>query len=113
MGAISALCSPVVSLFPIIFISHVSYTPLTLSSVTYPFEAIIGYATVTVLLMVAITMIKKDDRTFLPLLGKSEDDYGFEKVGVPKWILARLKSKVPEEREKIMNVSALNLRQQR
>ncbi len=83
-GPITAFLSPAISLLPIITISHASYTELTLSSLTYRYEAILGYVAVVAILVVTILLIKRDDRNLLPLLGKNEKEYAFEKVGIPK-----------------------------
>ena len=86
LSPLTAFLSPLISLLPIIPISHASYTELTLSSLTYQFEAILGYVIVVITLLVGILLIKRDDRNLLPLLGKSEEEYAFEKVGIPKFL---------------------------
>ncbi len=86
LGAFSAFCAPVVSLVPIVNISHASYTLLTLSSATYQFEAIIGYAVVTILLVTSVALLKRDDKQLLPIVGKTELEYGIEKIGAHRWL---------------------------
>jgi hypothetical protein len=86
LGPIAAISAPVVSILPLVPTSHASYSQLTLSSETAAFEPLVGYLLVTVLLVVVIVLIKKDDRELLPLVGKTDEQFAFETVGVPNWM---------------------------
>ena len=92
LGPFTSFFSPLVSLLPIIPISHASatYSRLTLSSLTYSFEPVLGYLVVIGILVCTIVLIKKDDRCLLQLIGKNEKKDAFETVGVPKWLRKRI-----------------------
>ena len=80
MGIASSFLGPLVSLSPLVMISHASYTMLTLSTFTYRYEAIIGYIAATVLLFVSVGLIFKDDQNFLPMVGKSPQAFGIGRL---------------------------------
>jgi len=84
LGPVSAVIAPIITICPLILTSHASYSPLTLSSITYLFEAIGGYVFVVIALLAVIVLLKRDDWQLLPLIGKSPDLDGFENVGVPR-----------------------------
>jgi len=87
LGPVSAIIAPIVTMLPLILTSHASYTPLTISSVTYRYEAIGGYAFVVIALIAATALLTKDDWQLLPRVGKSPRLDAFEKVGIPKIFL--------------------------
>jgi hypothetical protein len=89
LGPIAAIASPVVSILPIVPISHATYARLVLFTQTSAVEPIFGYLLVGILFVSAIMLIKKDDARLLPLVGKTEEEFAFENVGVPKWLRRR------------------------
>lgn len=89
LGPVAAICAPAVSMLPLIPTSHSAYTQLTLSPQTAPFEPAIGYLTVAALFIAVSVLLKKDDFILLPLVGKTNEESGFETVGVPRWIRRR------------------------
>lgn len=84
LRALSAVIAPIITMLPLVLMSHASYMPFTISSVTYRYEAIGGYAFVVITLVAAIMLLKKDDWELLPIIGKSPQVDAFENVGVPK-----------------------------
>jgi hypothetical protein len=89
VGAFAAICAPAVSILPLIPTSYSADMQLTFSPEIAPFEPAIGYLVVVVLFVAVNILIKKDDIVLLPLVGKTDRQFGFETVGVPKWILRR------------------------
>jgi hypothetical protein len=81
-----SIVAPIITMLPLIPISHASYMPFTISSITYRYEAIGGYAFVVIALFAALLLLKKDDWTLLPIIGKSPQVDGFENVGT-EWRL--------------------------
>lgn len=82
-GKAGAFFIPLVSTLPLIPISHSSYAPLAVLGTIGP---LIGYVVLVALLLVDLLLLMRDDQILLPLVGKTTDTDGFEKVGVPKWL---------------------------
>lgn len=60
LSAGRAFWSSLISAVPVAQISHASYASLTLSSITYRYEAIIGFVLVVLLLLVSVALLVKD-----------------------------------------------------
>jgi hypothetical protein len=91
-GHLAAFLIPVVSLLPVAQMSHAAYSELVLAPSMAGVDDIIGYMVAIIILGMAIILLKRDDNRILPLLGKSEQVDGFDKVGVPRWLIRRLKT---------------------
>ncbi len=92
LGPISAMCAAAVSVLPLVSASHIVDSQLVFYPEWAAFEPIIGHLVVVILFGAGILLIKNDDWNLLPLVGKTEEKFGFETVGVPRWVLRRYPS---------------------
>lgn len=74
-GCVAAFCLPLVSLLPIILISHTSYTELVVSNEWYRIDDLLGYLVACAALVAAILLVKRDNRNLSPLVGKGPDSF--------------------------------------